>query len=160
MAEPKRAKPQAAVRASILFVVLGAVAFISWRYAHRSEGYTGGDVTATGTVEAVHLQLAFKVPGQIADMPVNEGDYVRAGQIVAGLEPRDFDVQINSARAALETARASVVQAAATREKNARDLERKQLLTNQGYGTPQQLDAAAFALTMLVLASTLFKRTL
>jgi RND family efflux transporter MFP subunit len=141
-APPARAKR---IRGLVLLLVVAGIAFAIWAYQHRSEGYTGGDVTTTGTVEAVQVSLGFKVPGKLAEVPVSEGDRVRAGQVVARLESQDLEVQVRSAQAALESARAALGQARAEREKAARDLARMRALSREGAATPQQLDAARSA---------------
>src|SRR5207248_2561985 len=63
MAESKRRSAAAVIRPIVLLIVAGGVGFLIWRNATRSEGYTGGNVVTTGTVEAVHVQLGFKVAG-------------------------------------------------------------------------------------------------
>ena len=100
MAQAKPAGAAARIRTVVLVVVLAGVAFLVWRQATRVEGYTGGDVVTTGTVQAVHVDLGFKVPGRIADVPVAEGDDVQPGQLVGTLETQDLDVQVASARSA------------------------------------------------------------
>ena len=128
MAEKKPRSRAALIRPIVLLVVVGGVGFLVWRNATRSEGYTGGDVVTTGTVEAVHVQLSFKVAGRLADVPVVEGTTIQPGELVSRLEPQDLDVQVGTARATLEAARAAVAQARANRDKAARDLARQQEL--------------------------------
>jgi RND family efflux transporter MFP subunit len=130
------------VRPIVLLLVLGGGGFAIWQYQHRSEGYKGGDVATTGTVEAEHVDLSFKVPGRIADVPVNEGDTVVPGQLVARLEPQDLEVQVSSAEAALLSARAGLAAAVANRNKAARDLARQRELLAGDATTPQAVDAA------------------
>ena len=142
MAERKPRDPKAIIRLIVLVVVLGVVGFLVWRGTTRHEGYAGGDVVTTGTVEAVHVQLSFKVAGRLADVPASEGADVQAGQVVGRLETQDLDVQLQAARAALEAARAALVQARANRAKAARDLERQRALLAGDATTQQQLDAA------------------
>src|ERR1043166_1044312 len=86
MAEVKPGGRAGGIRRVVLAVVLAGIAFLVWRQVTRREGYTGGDVVTTGTVQAVHVDLAFKVPGRIADVPVAEGDDVQAGQLGGTLE--------------------------------------------------------------------------
>ncbi|MGE5177996.1 MAG: efflux RND transporter periplasmic adaptor subunit [Bacteroidota bacterium] len=141
-APPSRARR---IRGIVLLVVIAAAAYAIWSYTHRKEGYQGGNVVTTGTIEAVQVSLGFKVGGKIATVPVNEGDRVRPGQAVATLDPQDFDVAVQSAAAALESARAALGQARANREKAARDLARMRSLAAEGAGTQQQLDASIAA---------------
>jgi RND family efflux transporter MFP subunit len=140
---PKR--PAALIRPVVLVVVLGAVAFFVWRNATRTEGYSGGDVTTTGTVEAVQVQLGFKVGGRLADVSVAEGATVQADQIVARLETQDLDVAVSTARAAVEAARASLAEARANRQRARRDYQRQLELMKSDATTAQQVDDAKSA---------------
>jgi len=145
MAETKAPARAKRIRGLVLLLVIVAAAIAIYQYRHRREGYTGGDVTTTGTVEAVQVSLGFKVAGKIAAVPVNEGDRIHQGQVVAQLEAMDLDVAVNSAAAMVASARAQVGQARANREKAARDLARMRALSREGASTQQQLDAAVAA---------------
>jgi RND family efflux transporter MFP subunit len=142
MAENKRAGVPVAVRVVLLLLVVGTVTYFVWRSATRTEGYTGGDVTTTGTIDAIHVQLGYKVGGRLASVPVTEGDNVQPGQLVGRMETDDLDVQVQAARATLEGARASLAQARAGLDKAARDLERQRELLSSDATTQQQMDAA------------------
>lgn len=133
------------VRPLVLLAVLAGGGFALWKYQHRSEGYRGGDVSTTGTVEAIHVQLAFKVAGRLSEVGVTEGNSVGAGQLVARIDPRDLDVQVSVARATLASARAGLTQAVATRDKAVRDYARQRALLQSDATTPQQVDAARAA---------------
>ena len=50
-----------------------------------------------GTIEEVdQVNLAFRVAGPIKKIYVNEGDYVKAGQLLAEMDSRDYEVQKNA----------------------------------------------------------------
>jgi RND family efflux transporter MFP subunit len=133
------------VRPLVFLLILGGGGFAWWKYQHRSEGYRGGDVVTTGTIEAVHVQLGFQVAGRLAEMPVSEGSVVRAGEVVGRLDKEDLEVQVSSARGALEAARAALAQARANRGKAVRDLARMRELLKENATTQQQMDAARAA---------------
>jgi RND family efflux transporter MFP subunit len=137
--DPSRAR---FVRPAVLLVILTAATVAVWSYRHRKEGYRGGNITTTGTMEAVQVSLGFKVAGKLAEVPVSEGDRVVAGQILARLDPQDLDVAVSSAMAAVESARAALAEARANREKADRDLARMRDLLGEGAATRQQLDSA------------------
>jgi HlyD family secretion protein len=148
MAESKSRRLAAFLRVVVLILVLGTIAFVIWRNSRAREDYTGGDVHTTGTVEAVHVQLGFKIAGRLAEVSVAEGYAVRPGQLVARLEPQDFEVQAGSAAATLEAARAALaqahaaeVQARANRDRAAADWERTRLLVKDEAISAQQVDA-------------------
>ena len=45
------------------------------------------------------LKLAFRVAGPIRKIYVNEGQYVKKGQLLAELDPRDYQIQFNATQA-------------------------------------------------------------
>ena len=61
----------------------------------------------SGTCQpAVEPKLSFKVDGTIARRPVNMGDRVKRGTLIAELDPSDFQLQLEEAAAALRRAEA------------------------------------------------------
>lgn len=67
-----------------------------------------------GVVRARYeTDLGFRVAGKIIARPVNVGDQVRAGDVVARLDAEDFKLQVESTRAELSAAMSSVAQTAA-----------------------------------------------
>lgn len=62
-------------------------------------------VYATGTLGPKEdVSLSFKIDGVVARVFVNEGDVVRAGQMLATLDLREIDAAVTRARAAAEKA--------------------------------------------------------
>jgi len=62
-----------------------------------------------GTVEASRrVELAFRVPGLVVNLPVREGQNVAAGEIIAELRQDEFEARFDSLRAQLDQARASL----------------------------------------------------
>lgn len=63
----------------------------------------------SGIVEAVeYVKLAFRVSGQVINLPVVEGQRVKKGQLIAAIDPRDISLQYAANKAAYETAAAQV----------------------------------------------------
>jgi RND family efflux transporter MFP subunit len=61
-----------------------------------------------GRVQAVQrAELAFNVPGQITEFPVQEGQSLDAGALIARLDPTAFDARLSAARAEFDEARAN-----------------------------------------------------
>ena len=56
--------------------------------------------------EASEVNLAFRVAGQIQKVLVTEGTYVKEGQLVAQMDPRDYKVQLDVAQAQYEQVKA------------------------------------------------------
>jgi RND family efflux transporter MFP subunit len=92
-----------------------------------------GDRGLPGRAEPVEeVNLSFDVSGTIAERPVNVGDEVEAGQLLAKLDPRDYQNQLASARAARDRARAN--------------FERVKIAAESGAVAKQDLDDARAAL--------------
>ena len=51
------------------------------------------------------VNLAFKVAGQVLDVPVAQGQSVKKGALLAELDPRDIELQVAATRSAFEEAR-------------------------------------------------------
>ena len=51
------------------------------------------------------VNLAFKVAGQVLDVPVSQGAGVKKGELLAELDPRDLELQVAATRSAFEEAR-------------------------------------------------------
>ena len=56
--------------------------------------------------EKRNVGLAFRVAGPILKMEVEEGDYVRKGQLIAQIDPRDYEVQLQAAQGQYEKVKA------------------------------------------------------
>ncbi len=60
-----------------------------------------------GRAEAVlAVDIAFEVPGQLIERPIDVGDKVKKGQVLAKLDPRDYANDAEAAKARLKRARA------------------------------------------------------
>ena len=62
----------------------------------------------SGHVEATEVQVSADVAGRILELRVNEGDRVKAGDLIATLDTRDTELQIRRARAEREAAAAQL----------------------------------------------------
>ena len=75
---------------------------------------TSSVVSAEGFVVPVRwAELSFKVPGRVVEVLVKEGDYVRAGQLLARLDNIEARAAVIAAENAVKQAEASVQQAEA-----------------------------------------------
>jgi RND family efflux transporter MFP subunit len=62
-----------------------------------------------GTLEeAGNVNLAFRVAGPIQKIHVNEGQYVSKGQLIAEIDERDYQIQLDGAQAQYENALAEI----------------------------------------------------
>lgn len=56
--------------------------------------------------EKLNVGLAFRVAGPILKLEVEEGDYVKEGELIAQIDPRDYDVQLQAAQGQYEKVKA------------------------------------------------------
>jgi len=81
----------------------------------------------------VESRLAFRVGGKIVQRPVNLGDRVKGGQVLASVDPTDLRYGQDAARAALQAAQVNY-------EQTATDFKRYQDLRAQGFISAADLE--------------------
>ena len=139
--------------------VLALAAVVLWHVLKESPN-RNGRIFVSGNIEAIEVDLSFRIGGQIKTRPVDEGDRVKKDQVVATLDTDTLLTQKGSAESDLANARAVLDQleegtrkeqiesaraqfkAAESRLKNARDeYERHQLLYREKAISASQFDA-------------------
>ena len=97
---------------------------------------TAASITAVGTIQPRYeANLGFRVLGRLVARPVNVGDQVAQGQIIAAIDPTALELAVRSARADLSKAEALLENAIGTEE-------RKRILIKTAATTKQTLDDA------------------
>jgi RND family efflux transporter MFP subunit len=100
----------------------------------------GGAYEYAGEVKSrTESRLSFRVGGKMLKRAVDPGDVVKAGQVLAQLDPQDL-------RLGQDAARASVAAAQAAYDQNAADFKRYKDLHDQGFIGPAELDRREAAL--------------
>src|ERR1700688_375038 len=95
-----------------------------------------GSTVAVGTVQSRYeTNLGFRVLGRLIARPVNVGDLVAEGQMVAAIDPTALELAVRSAKADLSKAQALLENAIGTEE-------RKRILIKTDATTKQTLDDA------------------
>ncbi len=104
-------------------------------------------VTATGTLEArVTVQIGSQVSGTIEELTVDYNDAVKAGEVLARIDPSLFEAEAAQARATLALAEADAERARLATEQTERDAARAVSLAKEGYEATAGLDQRQFAL--------------
>jgi len=130
-------------------VAIGVVAY--WFFEIR-----GHENTDDAFVEGHLVFLSPRVAGQVKEVLVEENQHVHAGQVLVRLDPADFEVRVDHARADLEAAKNRMAQSsaaaeaasaqarsAAVRVRHAQqELDRAQGLFERKVASQMQLDAA------------------
>ena len=96
-------------------------------------------------VPRTRVAIAAKLPGTLSSVRVDIGDRVQAGQIVATLDRREIDAQVDAADAAVNVARAGVEAAEAALANAVVERDRARNLFEKGAVAKQRLDAAETA---------------
>ena len=100
----------------------------------------GGAYEYAGEVKSrTESRLSFRVGGKMLKRSVDLGDTVKAGQVLAQLDPQDL-------RLGQDAARATVAMAQASYDQNAADFKRYKDLHDQGFIGPAELDRRDMAL--------------
>jgi RND family efflux transporter MFP subunit len=86
-----------------------------------------------------------KLPGTLSRVAVDIGDRVRAGQVVATLDRREIDAQVDAAAATVNVARAGIEAAEAALANALLELDRNRNLFERGAVPRQRLDTAETA---------------
>ncbi|NVM22247.1 MAG: efflux RND transporter periplasmic adaptor subunit, partial [Desulfobacterales bacterium] len=144
-----------------LLAIVAATTTVVWKRAENSNstryktlevqrGNLTITVTATGTLEPTNqVDVGSELSGIIKTVEVDYNDSVKTGQVLARLDTDKLEAQVLKSKAALESARAKVLQAQATvkemREQIAR-LKRVWELSDGKVPSQHDLDAAEAAL--------------
>lgn len=86
------------VKKRIVVIVLAALAAIAGGYLYvnsLTERATDNRLRIAGNIEAHESVVGFKVPGRIMDLPVQEGQYVTKGDLLARLDDEDYRQQVS-----------------------------------------------------------------
>jgi HlyD family secretion protein len=90
-----------------VLAVLAAGGYYAWQNAHNGalpEGLASGN----GRIEAVEIDVSAKSPGRIKEILVDEGDFVKAGDVLARMDTTQLEAQRRQAEAQLQRARIGV----------------------------------------------------
>jgi HlyD family secretion protein len=95
------------LRIIIPLIVLIAGIFAYLMFHGRENSST---ITASGNIEVNEAQMSFKIPGRLEKRLVDEGDTVKAGQLLATLENTDQKIAVSQAEASLAQAQARLAE--------------------------------------------------
>jgi HlyD family secretion protein len=138
----------------LLFIVYRIVRPTPPDYIYISEAVTRGDVvrkvSASGKVRALNtIKVGAEVSGQITKVYVDFNSRVRAGQVLAEIDPtrvrarvEQSEAQVAVARANLQQTAANVARARAELEIQERDFDRQKALAERGFVSKAGLDIA------------------
>jgi HlyD family secretion protein len=131
-------------RISILLLLLavGGVGGTIYWLKYSQPSLPPGIVSGNGRLEADEIDIATKFAGRVAEMLVDEGDVVKAGQVVARMDTSDLEAslkkaeaQVQGAQRLLDEARANVAQQQSQVKLAQQEFDRTQTLVQRGFAT-------------------------
>ena len=96
-----RTHPRAPMFLAIAFVVLLAASFLAYRYFSTYES------TDDAEVDGHLMPLSARIAGYILKVNVDDNQYVTAGTVLAEIDPRDYQVAVDQAKAQVADAQAT-----------------------------------------------------
>jgi HlyD family secretion protein len=145
----------------VLLVIVVATVAVAWKMSKNSnsvdyqteearQGNLSVTVTATGTLQPTNqVDVGTEVSGTVETVEVDYNDRVEVGQVLARLDTSRLHAQVLQSRAALDAARARVLETQATVNEIRNDLTRFQHvreLSNNKVPSQQDMDAKEAAL--------------
>ena len=96
-----RTRPRARIYlvGAILLLLVGG--FFAWRY------FTSYESTDDAQVDGHLMPLSARISGYVIKVNVDDNQYVQAGTVLAEIDPRDYQVAVDNARADLAVAQAN-----------------------------------------------------
>ena len=144
---------------TLVLGVLVAIGFLSYQFwpsdqaapyrtAQVEKGRLVATVSASGTLNAVTtVQVGSQVSGQLKEVLADFNSEVKAGQIIARLDPQTFEYRVNQAQADLDAARANalvqqaqVAQVRVNLQEAQRVAERNAELVNKNFISSAELE--------------------
>ena len=113
-------------------IALAAGAWYTWQ-KYKGGKDDGALLHGNGRIEATEVDVATKLAGRVDNILVSEGAFVKAGQVLAQLDPKDYQL-------AADAARAQVASATTQRDLAAADLKRYQALKDQNFISGAELE--------------------
>jgi HlyD family secretion protein len=133
-------------RLAVFAVIGGGIGFLYWQ-AHRAPVLPAWIVSGNGRLEADPIDIDTKFAGRILELHADEGDAVKAGQIVAVMDTRDLaqtlqkdQAQIALAQKAIEEAKANVTQLQSQSLLAEQEMVRATKLMQSGFTTKEVFD--------------------
>ncbi|MGA8043397.1 MAG: efflux RND transporter periplasmic adaptor subunit [Terracidiphilus sp.] len=149
----------------VVLLAIAAAAIIYFYRRNHEKPAAAHVVTLSGNIEAHESLVSFRVQGRIVELPVEEGQQVEAGALLARLEDADYRQKVRMDQAGVEVrqsnlaltmagtreqelkaAHQSVLDAQADMEQKKLDSDRAQRLFAKDEVTAQERDLAATAL--------------
>lgn len=96
-------------RILVLAVVLSAAGGVYW-YMTAEASRPEGQIWTSGNIEVTTTEVSFKLPGRVAERPIDEGQTVERGQVIARLDDSELRQELAARKAELQQAEAALAE--------------------------------------------------
>lgn len=110
-------------------VIAGILYWVKLRHKVNQDLIYSGN----GRIEAIEILISTRLPGRLESINVDEGDFVKEGQILAVIDSRSLEAQI-------EQARAQLLQAESNYDASKIKAKRSSALVKDGASSQQEVD--------------------
>jgi membrane fusion protein (multidrug efflux system) len=100
-----RERPRTRMFLIVAAIVVLVGGFVAWRY------FASYESTDDAEVDGHLMPVSARISGYVAKVDVNDNQYVHAGDVLVEIDPRDYQVAVDQAQAAMADARASALSA-------------------------------------------------
>jgi HlyD family secretion protein len=83
----------------VLIALAGLAGRVAWLNFARNQGPPPGFAMSNGRTEATEVIVATKLPGRLAEVRADEGDEVKAGDVLARMDTRELEAALAQAQA-------------------------------------------------------------
>ncbi|MEK6647002.1 MAG: efflux RND transporter periplasmic adaptor subunit [Candidatus Firestonebacteria bacterium] len=98
------------------------------------------EIGGSGTIEVTEVEISSKLLGRIEKIMCDEGDRVKAGDLLVTLMHPEFDAQLEQAKASLDAVQEQMVQLNLQVVNAKKNFDRAKELFNAGFYSKQQLE--------------------
>jgi len=131
--------------AVIVLIAAGAAGYVWWR--NHENDLPDYIASGNGRIEAEEVHVATKYAGRVAEVLVDEGDMVNAGQVLARMDTSELRAELAAAKATIAQtqesvaeARAQIIQRQSELKFAEQELARADALVKKGHISQQQAD--------------------
>ena len=133
--------------ALVVAVIVGGAGTALYWWKQSQSQLPPGIAWGNGRIEADEIDIDTKFAGRIAELFADEGDMVKAGQIIARMDTQDLaaslkkaEAQVQQAQKAVDEANANVAQQASQVLLAQQEMDRATSLFQEGFQTKQVVD--------------------
>jgi len=132
---------------AVLLIAAG-IAGAAWWQISQGSNLPAGISRSNGRIEAERIAVATKLAGRVAEVLVDEGDWVEKGQLIAKMDTADLEAELRQAQASVLQAQQQKLQAEALLRQRQSELttaraefNRVEKLADSGFNSQAKLDA-------------------